>query len=311
MGFYPPGSTFKTVIGLIGLQEKVIHVNSGYNCRMGYSIGSIFVKCRAHPPASNITIALQHSCNAYFCNTFKLTIDNNKYKDEDASLAKWNDYLYSFGIGKKTGIDVPNEQQGLVPTPEYYKRVYKGWRWKSSTIISLGIGQGEVATTPLQLANMTACIANRGYYFIPHLAKAIDDPKFFENNKYLEKQHTMVDSAYFEAVVEALYLTVEAGTARASRIPGISMCGKTGTVQNPQGEDHSMFIAFAPKDNPQIVVCAVVENAGGGSKFAAPISSLMIEKYLNDTIMESRKHIEKRILETDLFNIQPKKPATP
>jgi penicillin-binding protein 2 len=305
MGLYPPGSTFKTFIGLIGLQEKVISENTGYNCRLGYSIGSIFVKCRPHPPASNISIALQYSCNAYFCNAFKETIDNNKYKDEDASLAKWNDYLYSFGFGKQVGIDVPNEKKGFIPTPEYFKKVYKGWRWRSSTIISLGIGQGEVTVSPLQLTNATVCIANRGWYYIPHLARKIDDPDFYNNNKYLVKQQTMVDSIYFTSVVEAMYLTVEQGTARASKIPGVAMCGKTGTVQNPHGEDHSMFIAFAPKDNPKIVVGVVVENSGGGSKYAAPIASLMIEKYLNDTIAATREALEQRILEADFINPKP------
>jgi penicillin-binding protein 2 len=305
MGLYPPGSTFKTFIGLIGLQEKVISENTGYNCRLGYSIGSIFVKCRPHPPASNISIALQYSCNAYFCNAFKETIDNNKYKDEDASLAKWNDYLYSFGFGKQVGIDVPNEKKGFIPTPEYFKKVYKGWRWRSSTIISLGIGQGEVTVSPLQLTNATVCIANRGWYYIPHLARKIDDPDFYNNNKYLVKQQTMVDSSYFSSVVEAMYLTVEQGTARASKIPGVAMCGKTGTVQNPHGEDHSMFIAFAPKDNPKIVVGVVVENSGGGSKYAAPIASLMIEKYLNDTIATTRQALKQRILEADFINPKP------
>jgi len=305
MGLYPPGSTFKTFIGLIGLQEKVINVNTGYNCRLGYSIGSIFVKCRPHPPASNISIALQYSCNAYFCNAFKETIDNKNYKDEDATLAKWNDYLYSFGFGRQVGIDVPNEKKGFIPTPEYFKKVYKGWRWRSSTIISLGIGQGEVTVSPLQLTNATVCIANRGWYYIPHLARKIDDPDFYNNNKYLVKQQTMVDSIYFTSVVEAMYLTVEQGTARASKIPGVAMCGKTGTVQNPHGEDHSMFIAFAPKDNPKIVVGVVVENSGGGSKYAAPIASLMIEKYLNDTIATTRKVIEQRILEADFITPKP------
>ncbi len=305
MGLYPPGSTFKTFIGLIGLQEKVINVNTGYNCRLGYSIGSIFVKCRPHPPASNISVALQYSCNAYFCNAFKETIDNKNHKDEDASLAKWNDYLYSFGFGRQVGIDVPNEKKGFIPTPEYFRKIYKGWRWRSSTIISLGIGQGEVTVSPLQLTNATVCIANRGWYYIPHLARKIDDPDFYNNNKYLVKQQTMVDSSYFSSVVEAMYLTVEQGTARASKIPGVAMCGKTGTVQNPHGEDHSMFIAFAPKDNPKIVVGVVVENSGGGSRYAAPVASLMIEKYLNDTIATSRKALEQRILEADFITPKP------
>jgi penicillin-binding protein 2 len=305
MGFYPPGSTFKTLNGLIGLQEKVITTNTGFRCNLGFQLGSLFIKCRPHPPASNLSLGLQHSCNAYFCNTFKLIIDNNQYKDEDASLARWNEYLYSFGLGRKTGIDIPNEQPAHVPTPEYYNKIYKGWRWRSSTIISLGIGQGEIATTPLQLANVAACIANRGWWYIPHVAKHIDDEAFYQNNKFLIKQHTMVDSVHFASIVEAMYLTVEQGTARASKIPGITMCGKTGTVQNPHGEDHSIFIAFAPKDNPKIAVCTVVENSGGGSRFAAPISSLMIEKYLNDTIAESRKALEKRMIEADFITPKP------
>lgn len=302
MGFYPPGSTFKTLNGLIGLQERVITPQTGFRCNQGFHLGSLFIKCRPHPPAANLSLGLQHSCNAYFCNTFRLIIDNNNYRNEDESLARWNQYLYSFGLGRKTGIDIPNEQSAMVPTPDYYNKIYKGWRWRSSTIISLGIGQGEIATTPLQLANVAACIANRGWWYIPHVAKHIDDARFYQNNKFLIKQHTLVDSIHFASIVEAMYLTVEQGTARGSRIPGISMCGKTGTVQNPHGEDHSVFIAFAPRDNPKIAVCAVVENAGGGSRFAAPIASLMIEKYLNDTISAQRKGLEKRMLEADFIH---------
>ncbi len=302
MGFYPPGSTFKPLMALVGLQEKTLTTQSGYRCAPGYFVGSFTVGCRPHPPASNLTIGLQYSCNAYFCNVFRNVIDQPKYKNIQESFAKWGDYMNSFGLGHKLGVDVPNEFGGLIPTPAYYNKLYKTENWKSLTIVSLGIGQGELGVTPLQMANMTAAIGNRGYYLTPHFAINIEEDTSGLLEKFKEVHKTMVSKPHFEPVIEAMFETVESGTARGSRIPGIATCGKTGTAQNPKGEDNSLFLAFAPKDDPKIAIAVVVENGGHGSTYAAPIATLMIEKFINDSIATSRLRLEKKMLETNLIN---------
>jgi len=195
--------------------------------------------------------------------------------------------------------DLPNEHKGIVPQKSYYDKYYGENRWKSLTIISMAIGQGELGTTPLQLANMTAAIANRGFYYPPHLVKAIDDDPIA--NRFTEKHETTIDRKHFDIAVDGMAMVFElGGTGYRSRLDSIALCGKTGTAQNPHGEDHSIFICFAPKDNPQIALAVFVENAGGGSKFAAPIASLMVEKYLTDTI--TRSVLEQPILEADLIH---------
>jgi penicillin-binding protein 2 len=229
-------------------------------------------------------------------------IDQDKFKSSDEALASWNSYLYSFGLGNKLGVDIPGEHSGHVPTPEYYNKIYKKGSWKSSTIISLAIGQGELGLTPLQMANMTCAIANRGYYYTPHFVKNIENDTTNYLDRYSQKNPTKVEQRYFDIVVEGLYQTVEQGTGRIAKIEGYEVCGKTGTVENPHGKDHSAFISFAPKTNPKIVVTVFVENSGFGATYAAPIASLMMEKYLNDTIAEKRKFLEKRMVETDLIN---------
>ncbi len=305
MGFYPPGSTFKPLMALAGLQEGTLSPGSHYSCRPGYYVGSFSVGCRPHPVVTNLSMGLQYSCNAYFCNVFRNMLDQPKFRNTQESLAAWHDYVVSFGLGRKLGIDVPNEFEGLVPAPEYYNKVYKNQSWKSLTVVSLGIGQGELGVTPLQMANMAAAIANRGFYYTPHFATAIADSISPLLNDFKEKRKTMVDKSKFEPVIGAMLETVERGTARGSRIPGIEACGKTGTAQNPTGEDNSLYIAFAPKDNPKIAISVVVENAGHGSTFAAPIASLIIEKYINDTISTARLALEKKMIETDFINPKP------
>jgi penicillin-binding protein 2 len=212
----------------------------------------------------------------------------------------------SFGLGTKFNTDLPMEYAGIVPSNEFYDKYYGKNHWKSLTIISLAIGQGELGTTPLQLANMTAAIANRGYYYPPHLVTAIDDQPI--KNRFTEKQFTTIDPKYFEPVIDGMAMVFQqGGTGYRSRLDSIVMCGKTGTAQNPHGEDHSIFICFAPKDNPQIALAVFVENGGGGSKYAAPIASLMVEKYLTDTI--TRPALEKPVLEANL--IDPTKQVVP
>lgn len=300
MAGYPPGSTFKPIQALIGLQEKTLKTNDAYPCYPGYRMGSHTVGCHLHPVARNLSTAIQHSCNAYFCYVFRNIIDQGKYESMDEALISWDSYLYSFGLGEKLGVDIPNEVDGLVPTPNRYNKTYGEGRWKSSTIISLSIGQGELGVTPLQMANMTCAIANRGFYYIPHLAVDIESDTSGALDKFRKRNYTMIDSAYFEPIVEGLYQTCEQGTGRIARIDGYKVCGKTGTVENPHGEDHSAFVCFAPKDDPKIVVAAFVENSGFGSTYAAPIASLIMEKYLNDTISEKRKYLEQRMINANL-----------
>ncbi len=300
-GSYPPGSTFKSLMALVGLQEGSLHVEDVYPCFGGYRLGSHTVGCHAHPPLSGLSAAIQYSCNAYFCYVFKNVIDQGKFKNSDEALTMWDNYLYSFGLGSKLGVDIPGEHTGHVPTPKYYNKVYSKGSWKSSTIISLAIGQGELGLTPLQMANMTCAIANRGYYYTPHFVKVIEGDTTNYLDRYSQKNQTKVEQRYFDVVVEGLYQTVEQGTGRIAKITGYEVCGKTGTVENPHGKDHSAFISFAPKTNPKIVVTVFVENSGFGATYAAPIASLIMEKYLNDTIATARKPLEKRMMETNLI----------
>jgi penicillin-binding protein 2 len=301
-GSYPPGSTFKSIMALMGLQEGTLQPSDVYPCFGGFRLGSHTVGCHDHAQLTDLSSAIQHSCNAYFCYVFKNIIDQSKFATSDEALAKWDSYLYSFGLGNKLGVDIPGENSGHVPTPKYYNNIYQKGHWKSSTIISLAIGQGELGITPLQMANMTCAIANRGYYFTPHFVKFIENDTTNFVKHYSGKNKTKVEQRYFDEVVEGLYQTVQAGTGRIAQIEGYEVCGKTGTVENPHGKDHSAFITFAPKVNPRIVVLAFVENSGFGATYAAPIASLVMEKYLNDTIAANRLFLEKRMIETDLIH---------
>jgi len=297
----PPGSTFKLINALIGQQVGVVNENTTYGCRGGYVSGSFRMGCHAHRSPLNFRESIQHSCNAYYGNVFRTIIDHTGNPQEGYEI--WRNHVMSFGLGTKFNTDLPVEYAGIVPSKAYYDKYYGVNRWKSLTIISLAIGQGELGTTPLQLANMTAAIANRGFYFPPHLVKAIDGEAI--SNRFTEKHMTTIEPKYFDIVVEGMAMVFEqGGTGYRSRHDSIPMCGKTGTAQNPHGEDHSIFICFAPKDNPKIAMAVFVENGGGGSKYAAPIASLMVEKYLTDTI--SRPKLEAPVLEADLIHSKPK-----
>ncbi len=306
MASYPPGSTFKTINGLIGLQEKVLFPRSEYYCDLGYYARGIYVGCHNHYSPLDLTRAVQNSCNAYFCNVFRNILDSRQYSDIHESFESWRNHLLSFGFGQTISLDFPNELKGFIPKSSYYDRYYGKTGWSSLTLISLAIGQGELGITPLQMANMTAVIANRGYYFSPHIAKNIDGLE--EDQEKTELKHfTSIDSINFTAIIEGMDLAVNGApgtgsTARIARIDSITVCGKTGTAENPHGEDHSLFLAFAPKDNPKIAIVVVVENGGFGSTYAAPIASLMIEKYLKGSV--NRKWIEDYILKTDLIHGQ-------
>ena len=282
---YPPGSTFKLVQGLIGLQEGTLRPENAYPCNMGYHWGNVKMGCHAHPSPLDLRAAVAQSCNAYFCYVFRNIIENRKFGSVKEGLDVWVDYVKSFGFGRKLDSDFLDEQEGYVPTSERYDRVYRG-SWNGHTVLSLSIGQGELGCTPLQMANLAAIVANRGYYYIPHIVKAIEGQDSIDRRFY-ERQYTKVEAKHFEPIVEGMWRGVNipgAGTSSRAYLPGWDVCGKTGTAQNPNGRDHSTFLSFAPKDNPKIAISVYVEHGGFGASAALPIASLLEELYLTDTI---------------------------
>ncbi|HLU83961.1 MAG TPA: penicillin-binding protein 2 [Vicingaceae bacterium] len=304
MAQYPPGSIFKTVQALIALQEGVITENAGFQC-----VRSL-VGCHNHPTATNVAASIKMSCNPYYYFVFKRLIQQGKvksiFKDSEIGLAKWNQNVKKFGFGGTLHTDIPGVKNGLVPGVDFYNKWYGEGRWAFSTIFSLSIGQGELGVIPIQMANLAAIIANKGYYYPPHVIKKIDGKDSLPPD-LSEKVNVGINSEYFLPIIEGMRGVVDepGGTARRAKINGITVCGKTGTAQNPHGEDHSVFIAFAPMDNPKIAIAVYVENSGFGGTWAAPIASLMMEKYLTDSISDPLK--EKRILEANLLNVVPKK----
>ncbi len=303
---YPPGSVFKLVNGLIGLQEGVLKPSDRYPCSRGFPYGNgRRLGCHGHASPLALLDAIATSCNGYFCYVFRNILDNKKYESIQDAFDVWRDYVSSFGFGHKLGSDFPAELGGNIPTSNYYNKVYGKKGWKFTTIISLSIGQGEIGVTPLQIANLCATVANRGYYYIPHIIK--DSPGIEIDPKYKERVYPKVDSSYFKLAVQGMYMAVNGGgsaggTAFSAAIPGKDVCGKTGTAQNPRGADNSVFICFAPKDNPKIAVAAYIENAGFGATWACPIASLLVEKYLTGGIREERKYVEDRVLKGDLMS---------
>lgn len=300
MASYPPGSTFKLVDALVGQQEGVLGPDTRYSCPGGFSLGNgKMVACHPHPSPLDLIGAIQISCNTYFCRVFRSIIDKKSALSTRQSYENWRKHMLSFGFGKKLGIDIPGELNGNIPTPAYYDKYHGRDRWKSMTIISLGIGQGEIGITPIQLANLAALISNRGWFYTPHIIRAIGKKESL-NQAYAQKRSCSVDPKYFDVVIEGMANVVTGGTARAVKLDSITMCGKTGTAQNPHGKNHSIFIAFAPRENPQIAISVVVENAGFGAAWAAPIASLMIEKYLKGKV--SRKDLEDRMINGNIIN---------
>ncbi len=292
----PPGSVFKLVNGLIGLQEGVLRKETLYPCSHGYTYGNIHVGCHGHQSPINLTQSIAMSCNAYYCYVLRSILDNKKYDNIEESFGKWREYVTSFGFGHKLGSDIPYELGGNVPTVNTYNKLHGKGRWKSLSIISLSIGQGELGCTPLHLANLCATIANRGWYYTPHMIKG--DETHPLDSAYTVRNYTMVDTTYFPLIVEGMNMSVygAGGTSHIAQVPGVEMCGKTGTAQNPHGADHSVFICFAPRENPKIAVAAYIENGGFGATWAAPIASLIVEKYLNGEIAEgTRKDLETRV----------------
>ena len=287
-GTYPPGSTFKPSQALILLQEGIVNLSTSYPCAHGY-VNGLRVGCHGHASPIALKPALQTSCNAYFCWGLKNMIDKSGVKRDD-QFEKWKDYMVSMGYGYPLGVDLPHEKRGFIPNPEYYNNSFRGNKWSANSIISISIGQGEILATPLQIANLCATIANRGFFFTPHIVKEIEGEKL--DSKFLEKHSPKIKKEYYEAVAEGMRMAVLGGTCKGANIPGIEVCGKTGTAQNPHGKDHSAFMGFAPYKDPKIAVVAYIENAGFGATYGVPIGSLMIEKYLNGSISEGRKGME-------------------
>mgnify|MGYP000557236293 CR=1 FL=1 len=293
---YPPGSPFKVVNALVALQEGVLRPQSTYTCHHGFRFGRLHVACHCgtgYPIALRTSIS--KSCNNYYCRVFKSIIE--KYPTAQEGMDVWSNHVKSFGLGKFLNNDLPTGRKGFVPTSSYYDKAFGYTGWKAVSTISLGIGQGEMLVTPVQLANMTAVIANRGHYFTPHILKKIGGEQI-DNPNFTEPKHSSIEPKHFDEVINGMLDVFEKGTARGSRHDSITMCGKTGTAENPHGQDHSIFISFAPKDQPKIAIAIIVENGYWGSRWAAPIASLLTEFYLTGKI--EREAMMQRMLDGDL-----------
>jgi penicillin-binding protein 2 len=300
-GTYSPGSTFKTLQALVGMQEGVITQNSGYPCRGAYyDCGTGKPKCHGAGHAPDLEHAIATSCNSYFANVYRKILDQPKYPNVDSALATWDRYMYSFGLGHPLGTDLPSEKGGNIPTPKYYRKIF-GPKWHSCNIISNSIGQGEVNSTVLQLTNAIAMIANKGWYYIPHMVDSIEGGDLYGLLQPYQKkvQPLNIPDSMFDAVHQGMEDVMKpGGTGWRLAVEGINICGKTGTVENyykgKKQRDHSFFAAFAPRENPKIAIACIVENGGFGATIAAPVVSLMIEKYINDTISKKREEWLKR-----------------
>ena len=303
MAAYPPGSTFKPGQGLILLQEGIVTLGTTYPCSRGFVSGGLRVGCHSHASPIALKPALQTSCNAYFCWGFKAMIDRrSKYGSVADAFEVWKKHLVSMGYGYKLGVDLPGENRGFLPNAKFYNKVYGEGHWSAKSVISISIGQGEILATPLQIANVCATIANRGWFITPHAVKSIQGEVM--PDIYTQRHYPTINASYYGPVAEGMRMAVLGGTCKGANLPDIEVAGKTGTAQNPHGPDHSAFMGFAPYDNPKIAVCVYVENAGFGATYGVPIGSLIIEKYLNRTISPSRKYIEERMLNSNTVNIR-------
>ncbi len=297
---YPPGSTFKLVQGLIGMQEGVLTPSQSYNCHGGFHYGNRKLGCHAHSAHTDLRHAVAWSCNTYFCHVYRNILDNPAYGNVKEAFSSWRDYVMSFGFGRKLGSEFLNEGGGYVPDADFYNRRYRG-SWNSLTVISLSIGQGELGCTPLQMANMAAILANRGHYFIPHIVKEVEGRDSLDQRFY-EPQYTKVDPKHFEPIVDGMWSSVNLGSDgwyNNAYVEGLDICGKTGTAENPHGRDHSTFLSFSPRNNPKIAVSVYVENGGFGATIARPIASLIQEFYLTDTI--TRPQILKQVKDMKIY----------
>ena len=303
---YPPGSIFKPILSLIALQKGVTWQQRSMSCFGGFRLSATKkMGCHSHAHINNISEAIQHSCNTYYLQITKDFLDHYSSKTPGRGLDTLVSYLRDFGLGDKLGLDYSYEGRGYIPDSRFYDRVYRkeAGGWRSMWVLSLGIGQGEMELTTIQMANLAAILANRGYFITPHFIKNYISGKSLPR-LYTEKKKVRIDAKYFPPVIDGLEAVVTGGTARVAYVEGLDICGKTGTSQNPHGKDHSVFFGFAPKNNPKIAVAVFVENAGWGGDWAAPISSLLIEKYLNKNIHPSRKYLQDKMFK-GLINVTP------
>lgn len=278
MGTYPPGSTFKITQAMLGLQEGSITPEIAFPCHHGFNFKGLHLGCHGHSSPINLVPAIGTSCNAYFCwNLYRMFSNKPKYGTIQAAMTRWKDHLVAMGFGYKLGVDLPGEKRGMIPNAEYYDKHYNG-AWNPLTVVSISIGQGEVTATPLQIANLAATVANRGHYFVPHIVRKVQDGQI--DPVYRTPKKTLVDPHWYNYAVDGMRKAVLGGTCHAANLPGIEVCGKTGTAQN-RGHDHSVFMGFAPKDEPRIAVAVYVENGGFGAVYGVPIGALIMEQYLN------------------------------
>ena len=298
MAAYPPGSQFKPTQGLIFLQEGMVGLGTMFPCHRGYINGRLKVGCHGHESPISLKPAIRTSCNAYFCWGFKTMIDKrSKYGTPAKAFEIWKNYLVEMGFGYKLGVDLPGESRGFIPNSKFYNKVYGENRWSANTVISVAIGQGEILATPLQIANLSATIANRGWYYTPPVVRRISGTKL--PAQYTTRHTPHINKNYYQDIAEGMRMAVVGGTCRQAQFGDIEVCGKTGTAQNPHGRDHSAFMGFAPMNNPKIAICVYVENAGFGATFGVPIGGLMMEKYLTGQISPHRQYIEDRMLESN------------
>lgn len=302
MAKYPPGSILKPVMSLIALQEGVIDKDEKVECFGEYYYRHFRYGCHLHPPYLNSSEALAHSCNSYFFDAYRRITEQYGFGNPNPGLDKLADYFNAFGLGEELGIDIPGESSGFVPRSDYYDALYGANKWRSTYTLSLGIGQGELQLTTLQMANISAIIANRGYYVKPHLVSEVIGSQEVNLKKERAKQWTGIDKEHFIPVIDGMERTIVIGTAQNAYVEDVSVCGKTGTSQNSSGRDHSVFSAFAPKDNPQIAVAIYIENGGWGNNYAAPMAGLIIEKYLKGEISQKKKWIEQKMFESNLID---------
>lgn len=294
---YPPGSTFKPTQGLIGLQDGAITPQTVLHCNGGFRMGNFRMGCHDGAAAWTIVPAIATSCNGYFGWCLVNILNNKKYNNIQESFTAWKDYMVSMGYGYKLGVDIPGETRGFIPNAAYYNKGFRTEKWKPINVISISIGQGEILATPLQIANLAATIANRGHYYVPHVIHQIQDTIIPDTFKI--QQRTLIDKQWYEWIAEGMRSAAINGTVRRTGNmdpEGIALCGKTGTAQNPHGMDHSVFMGFAPQENPEIAICCFVENGGFGATYGVPIGTLVIERYLNGVISSRRKYLEESML---------------
>ncbi len=285
MGQYPPGSTFKTSQALTFLQEGIITPSTSFSCNHGFHFRGLKVGCHGHGSPLPLVPAIATSCNGYFCwGLYYMFGNRQKYKTVQDAMTTWKDYMVSMGFGYKLGIDLPGEKRGMIPNAQYYDNAYRN-DWSGLTVISISIGQGEVNLTPLQIANLGATIANRGWYIVPHVVKEVQGMPL--DTTYTKKHYTKVERKHYETVVEGMRKAVLGGTCRVANTSFYEVCGKTGTAQNPHGQDHSVFMGFAPRENPKIAICVYVENGTWGATYGVPIGALMMEQYINGKLSEA------------------------